>query len=140
MARWDQKWKSILEENNITKEEDGLYVDDGRAWLYGLRAGWRWVNDGLWYCEEWEQEDKTKTLIHRTVDVVKDNMVGLTKCLEFTVESEEDYPDGFIPTLDLATRVNKNHRIFICCQTDCKYVDPPARHSFEPELSHSVPG
>ena len=33
MARWDMKWKSRLESNNVELEEDGRYVDDARAYL-----------------------------------------------------------------------------------------------------------
>ena len=38
-------------------------------------------------------------------------MQGLTNCLTFTVETEEDFEDGWLPTLDLKLRVNGVNQI-----------------------------
>ena len=57
MARWDVKWKAAVKSRNITVEDDGRYVDDERAFLYPIRAGWRWEDGDLWFKKEWEQED-----------------------------------------------------------------------------------
>ena len=38
-------------------------------------------------------------------------MQGLTKCLSFTVETEEDFSDGWLPTLDLKLRVNDDNQV-----------------------------
>ena len=57
MARWDMKWKAAVKSRNIQVEDDGRYVDDERAFLYPLRAGWRWEDGDLWFRKEWEQED-----------------------------------------------------------------------------------
>ena len=66
MARWDVKFKERLAVNNIITELDGRYVDDGRLVLYGLRAGWRWFQGGLWYRKDWELVDKDISAIERT--------------------------------------------------------------------------
>ena len=47
MARWDIKWKERMEKNNLEIGGDGRYVDDARVFLYPVRAGWRWEQDGL---------------------------------------------------------------------------------------------
>ena len=38
-------------------------------------------------------------------------MQGLTNCLAFTVETEEEFADGWLPTLDFKLRVNANNII-----------------------------
>ena len=79
---------------NIVTELDGRYVDDGRLVLYAVRAGWRWFQGGLWYRREWETEDSNLTDIERTKRAIQGAMQGLTDCLTFTVETEEDFTDG----------------------------------------------
>ena len=111
MGRWDIKWKDRLNSNNIELEDDGRYVDDARAYMYPLRAGWRWECDGLWYRKEWEQEDALLSPTERTKRAVHGSMQGLTKCLKFTVETSEDFADGWLPTLDFKLRVNSNNII-----------------------------
>ena len=44
--------------------------------------------------------------IERTKRAVEGAMQGLTSCLTFTVETEEDFTDGWLPTLDLKMRVD----------------------------------
>ena len=38
-------------------------------------------------------------------------MQGLTDCLTFTVETEEDFEDGWLPTLDIKLRVDEENQI-----------------------------
>ena len=91
MARWDQKFKERMSKANLLSEADGRYVDDGRLVLFPIRRGWRWHRGGLWFCKEWEEEDMMLTNIERTKRVVFGAMQGLTDCLSFTVETEEDF-------------------------------------------------
>ena len=63
MGMHNKKWKKKMKDHNIQIEFEGFYVDDGRVVLYGLRAGWRWTGGGLWYCKEWEIEDKDILII-----------------------------------------------------------------------------
>ena len=37
--------------------ESGFNVDDGRVFMYPVRPACRWVEGGLWFCKEWEEED-----------------------------------------------------------------------------------
>ena len=41
-------------------------------------------------------------------------MKGHNNCLEFTMETEEDFSDGWLPTLDLKIRVNEKNLIMYC--------------------------
>ena len=111
MARWDAKFKKRLLKANIMTELDGRYVDDGRLILHAVRAGWRWYRGGLWYRTEWESEDVCLSDIERTKRVIQGAMQGLTDCLTFTVETEEDFPDGWLPTLDMKLRVDEANQI-----------------------------
>ena len=57
MARHSVMWQERMSANNIEVAESCLYVDDGRVFMYPVRPGWRWVEGGLWFCKEWEEED-----------------------------------------------------------------------------------
>ena len=114
MGRWDQKWKSRMANSNVKVEDDGRFVDDARAFLYAIRAGWRWEGDSLWYRREWEAEDSLLSPMERTRRVVQGSMVGLTKCLEFTTETSEDFSDGWLPTLGFKIRVCQDNIIQYC--------------------------
>ena len=55
--------------------------------------------------------DRDVSDIERTKRVVHDAMQGLTDCLTFTVETEEDFPNGWLPTLDLELKVDDKNQI-----------------------------
>ena len=78
--------------------------------MYGLRAGWRWVGDGLQFCKEWELEDKDKSDVERTKVAMGESMQWFINCLFFTVETGEDF-DGCLPTLDLNIKVSEKNVI-----------------------------
>jgi hypothetical protein len=111
MARWDCKWKARMTENNIVVEDDGRFVDDARVFLYAVRPGWRWERSGLWYKKEWEEEDTLLSPTERTKRMIQASMQGLTKCLSFTVETCEDFSNGWLPTLDFQIRVTESNII-----------------------------
>ena len=79
--------------------------------MYPIRAGWRWEGGELWYKKEWEEEDYLLSPTERTKRVVHSSMQGLTKCLTFTVETSEEFTDGWLPTLDFKIRVNSRNQI-----------------------------
>ena len=112
MARWDIKFKNRLKEINIKSELDGRYVDDGRLVIYAIRAGWRWHKGALWYRREWEDEDRALSDIERSKRAIQGAMQGLTSCLTFTVETEEDFADGWLPTLDLKMNISDDNQIW----------------------------
>ena len=111
MASWDCKWKARMTDNNIKVEDDGRFVDDARVFLYPIRPGWRWEGDGLYFKKEWEAEDEYLSPIERTKRMIQASMQGLTKCLSFTVETCEDFSDGWLPTLDFQLRINEQNAI-----------------------------
>ena len=111
MARWDEKWKARMTSANLKVEDDGRFVDDARAFMYPLRPGWRWEGEELWYKQEWEEEDYLLSPTERTKRAIHSSMQGVTQCLTFTVETGEDFTDGWLPTLDFKLRVNSKNQI-----------------------------
>ena len=58
MGRWDIKWNKRMAAHNIRVEDDGRLVDDARVFMYPLRPCWRWVEGGLWFKKELEEQDQ----------------------------------------------------------------------------------
>ena len=87
------------------------YMDDGRAFLFAIKAGWRWIEGDLKFCKRWEQEDQHLTTTERTRKVIHGSMMDLEDFLNFTMETCEDFPSGWLPTLDTDLKVNENNII-----------------------------
>ena len=79
MERWDMKWKERIKSNNIELEEDGRYVDDTRAYLYPIRAGWRWEEGSLWFRKEWEREDELLSPMKRVAMRTQNRNIQLVR-------------------------------------------------------------
>ena len=88
---FDIKWKHRLAGLGITTWQVMRYVDDSRAILPPIRAGWRMNNGKLQFCKEWEQIDKEVSGEVRTKEILKETMGGIEDYLEFTVESERSF-------------------------------------------------
>ena len=75
-----------------------------------LKEGWRWHEGNLAFSIEWEQEDKDsgKSETKRTGEELKKSMNEIFLFLNFTIELEEDFEDGYLPTLDTKLRVRVN--------------------------------
>ena len=87
------------------------YVDDGRVALPAIKAGWRWSDGGLKFTKRWEQEDRSITGEQRTKEIIKNTLMGVEQYLEFTVESGEEFVDGWLPTLDTSLKVGEQNQI-----------------------------
>ena len=60
------------------------YVDDARAALPPIKAGWRWQEGSLTYCKRLEQEDstiggeqRTREIMGATMNVIEDTLTSL---------------------------------------------------------------
>jgi hypothetical protein len=103
MNTWDTRWLEKMESNGIKIKTGVRYMDDIRILLYALRAGWRWWEGSLCYCEVWRLEDEstgTSSTI-RTARILVDIMNSMMSFLNFTMEVGDDFEDGKLPTLDL---------------------------------------
>ena len=109
MQLFDRKWRQKLEGASLTIWLMGRYMDDGRSWLPPLKHGWRADACGIWYCKEWEQEDLKLILTEVTKRALHTTMQGVEHYLDFTVETGEDFNDGWLPTLDTCLRIGENN-------------------------------
>ena len=111
MQLFDAKWKRRLHDLGLSTWLIARYVDDSRAILQPIRPGWRWVEDDLKYTMRWEEEDRAIPGDVRTRDILVKTMTGIESYLEFTAETESDFQDGWLPTLDTSWRVGDNNQV-----------------------------
>ena len=113
MNHWDAKWMELMDKNNIKRDLEDRYMDDIRVIAMALKAGWRWFEDGFYWCKEWEAEDKNviPTSEERTTDMILESMNAVLEFLTFTKESPADFADKKLPTLDIKIWI-ENMQIF----------------------------
>ena len=80
-------------------------MDDARVFMYPVRPGWRWVEGGLWFKKEREEQGQLLSPTEITKRMAYESMQGLTECLSFTVETHEEFSDGWLPTLGCKLRM-----------------------------------
>ena len=111
MQMWDSKWLDRMAKMNVVLELAMRYMDDGRTFMFAMRAGWRWVDGDLLFCKRWEHEDRDLTPTERTRRVIQGTMMDIESFLRFTMETEEDFVSGWLPTLDTDLRVVNNNTV-----------------------------
>ena len=111
MQLFDIKWGEKLRMMGITTWLNFRYVDDSRSLLPPIKAGWRWRDNQLIFTKRWELEDRHVSGEHRTKEILKMSMMGVKDYLSFTVESGEEYEGGWLPTLDVSLRVEKDNSV-----------------------------
>ena len=86
MNHWDAKWMELMDENNIKRDLEDRYMDDIRVIAMALKAGWRWFEDGFYWCKEWEAEDKNAmpTSEERTTNMILESMKTVLEFLTST--------------------------------------------------------
>ena len=109
MQMCDTKWLDRMARLCITLELAMRYMDDGRAFLFAIKAGWRWTKGELVFCKRWQEEDKDLTPTEVTKRVLHGTMQDLEDFLNFTVKTSDDFPTGWLPTLDTELRVTTNN-------------------------------
>ena len=87
------------------------YMDDGRTAMPPIRPGWRWINGSLLFNLKWEREDQELTDIEITKRVILGTLNGVEDYLRFTIETEEDFMDRWLPTLDTKLRVDGSNQV-----------------------------
>ena len=106
-----KKWGSLLKDLGVKTYEVVRYMDDIRAVLPPFKCGWRWVGGKIQFCKRWELEDSKLSAIERTKRVLTGTLGVIKEFLTFTTQAEEDFGDGWLPTLDTALRVSEDNRI-----------------------------
>ena len=95
-------WKERLINNHLGVEGIGFYVDDGRVFLHSIRAGWRWFQEASGSASSGKKKTRYRT--HQKSDRSKHG-----KPCRVSEETQEDFPDFWLPALDINIQVdNKN--------------------------------
>ena len=104
MGEWGEKMREILKESGIKSYLNGSYVDDIRFCLSSHPRGWRWEEKQKKFVfkEEWKEEDDSlnESDKMRMSKELNKSMNSVYSFLKFTVETEEDFENGRLPTLD----------------------------------------
>ena len=111
MQIFDRKWGGLLKSMGVKYYDLVRYMDDIRMILPPFKCGWRWVEGNIMYCKRWEIEDVNLSAIERTRRVLAGSMEKIEPYLRFTTETEEDFRDGWLPTLDTAVKVSPQNKI-----------------------------
>ena len=113
MLEWDRIWLRMLEENGMRLEARGRYMDDLRAFLFATKMGWRWHEGGLWWCKQWEVEDKREGLcdLGRTTKLLEAMMRDVMNFLKMTMETALDFEDRMLPTLDTKLWIREDNKV-----------------------------
>ena len=98
-----------MSELRILIEDAIRYMDDGRTWLHPFKAGWRWVNGELLYCQRWAMEDINITPLERTEKILHGTMGGIENFLTFTMDTGRDFTDGWLPILDTSLKMSPHN-------------------------------
>ena len=109
MQDWSEKYNQILMNSGLSTPLLAGYVDDGRQGTSTLKIGMRYNKDmnKFTHSQDAEQEDKNKKVMgesrnERMARVCLVAMNSVNEDLEFTVESQEEYENERLPTLDFA--------------------------------------
>ena len=111
MQIFDVKWEGRLRELCIKIWLNTRYMDDGRTAISPLKPGWRWVDGQLQFRIRWEREDQELTSIEITKRVILGTLNGVEEYLSFTIETEEDFVDRWLPTLDTRLKVDGSNQV-----------------------------
>ena len=122
MQMWDLKWMARMDRLKVVIWLAMRYMDDGRA----FKSGWRWYRGDLVFCKSWGFEDAQLSPTERTRRILHATMQDLEEFLTFTMETVEDFSNGYLPTLDTEIGVTKQNRIeyrfyekCLCPECDC---------------------
>ena len=66
---------------------------------------------GIKYCKRWEAEDAGLSGLEVTKRILEGTMGGLEEYLTFTMETEEDFQNTWLPTLDTELKVDNQNII-----------------------------
>ena len=107
MQQWGESYTKILLKSNIRLRLFGNYVDDIRQGTNLIPKGYKFIKlgDVIEFRQEWKEQDEMENLsdLKRMGNVCREIMNGINPDLQFTVESEEDFPNKRLQTLDFET-------------------------------------
>ena len=107
MCDWDQIWANRQCFKGLIVKCFYRYIDDIRLLLYPLRKCWKWEN-GTWVKREESDVDNDYCPIKHTCIEIGKSLGEVWDFLQFTVENEMDFQNGYLATLDFQTKVEPN--------------------------------
>ena len=116
MSMWDKLWAQSQMHNGLISPLFIRYVDDIRQYLFPINEGWCW-NQNRWYYNPDKKDDRTQE--ERTVQELCKSLSSILPCIDLTMETQGDFENNFLPTLDLQTHVRSNGEI------EYKYFSKP---------------
>ena len=105
MCKWDNTWAALMKKSRLILLIFYRYVDDLRLCLRPLNKGWFW-QDNEWIHDP-ERPDQRDTAT-RTIEEIHKSINSVWDFLEFTTESQSDFQDAALPTLDFKTCIKRN--------------------------------
>ena len=118
MEDWARVFIKILTESSVKIKMIAGYVDDGRLISSTLAMGMRFsqeTNKFMFSSEDREDDIKRmkngETTNQRMARVMVPAMNSVNKDLKFTAESQEDYKDERLPTLDFSLWIDSKNKI-----------------------------
>ena len=108
MGKLDKKWASMQRLWGLSVQLYIRYIDDLRIYLRPIAKGWRWLEGGWVFDASF---DDTRNPQERTCQEIAKSLNDTMSFLTFTAESEDDFNNGFLPTLDAQTKVMDNGEI-----------------------------
>ena len=100
MCHWDSLWAKKNYFLGLSAILFIRYVDDLRIYLNAINKGWSWKN-GLWEYDKEEANKDQRTPEQRTREEINKAFDSIIDCLEFTTETQSDYVEDTLPTLDV---------------------------------------
>ena len=108
MNKWDQRMARVLTSWGLKAKFYIRYIDDLRLYIYPIKRGWHWTPDGWKFNAE---DQGSECNIERTCSEFCKVFNMMQDFLNFTTESEVEFKNNYLPTLDVETQVEENGRI-----------------------------
>ena len=108
MAIWDILWTNAQRGSNLIVHMYFRYIDDLRILLAPINPGWTWTNKE-WYFNKDMKDDRS--MDQRTKEEILKSLNDVINDLDFTVETQDEYESGYMPTLDTQTKVGNDRMI-----------------------------
>jgi len=99
--------------------------------MFPIMDGWHWTCDGWKFSEDLSHGERD--LVKRTSSELGNSLNTLVDFLKFTTESERDYENGLLPTLDTETKVMEDGTIYF------RFYSKPMSNNIVIQLGTALP-
>ena len=105
---WSVEFLDKLKKSDIVPKINKLYIDDKTVVTKPVPLGARFRNDRVEIVEEEIENDRSIPSDLRTARILKDVGNSICPFIKVSVDCPSNHPDGFLPILDLKTRMVNN--------------------------------